>query len=161
MNEKEYWILVLSLVSILNSIGCSPGWEYGYPLVKAYAEPASPNQQFATLIIPSCREIRLQVDGRIIEWDDKFRNVKVELLAGSHTINWTRKGNMRTWIDSGNGTLNAKSNAVYLMKFDYLLDVDGSRFLVEGWRSVKAHTTWIENIKTGEVVIGRSPFWTK
>lgn len=172
MKPERILIWLFILLCSLHVSGCGQ-------TVKLYPGPKLPDSQVATLFFPDNRA-NLKIDGKPIEWDHSEEgkipeygddDVYVKLSPGLYDIEWDFTYTSRTLTSGlrvievgrltyeGKGTLDAKPGHIYVVKYTYLPIGPATPAAVGSLVKVGDHATWIEDYKTGIVVVGTKPSW--
>lgn len=169
MKAEKIWVLSFVVFGGLSLSGCG---QYSQT-IKLYSGPELPQDKVATFLIPY-NNTELIVDGKFVEWhrlgpgppyDETIigtTNVRVNLMPGPHSIEWSMSKSNLSWTYHGSGTLETKPGAIYNIHFAYL-PMKGQSRPYEGLYHLKVqdYATWVTDKKTGEVVIGEKPTWAK
>ena len=146
-------IKYICLLAILLASGCTQ-------TIKLYDDSKLSGTQPATLIFPI--SVHLKIDNKDVEVDSGGFAVKkqVKLPPDTYHIQWSRSHPDETYAYEGSGDLVAESGEKYEIKFDKNIGPSMLTGTSIGYKHLRSavldHSTWIENSKTKEVLIGRT-----
>ncbi len=143
MKVSVIFIIWACLVSLLVS-GC-----FDHAMVKGYAGPDMEVQELATIEING--NCYLEVDGAAVELPKLGLNdVHVQFRPGIRDIGWTLDPFFWGFDFSMGGTFKAEAGRTYKVQL---------RWLEKSLTEAEDHATWLEDMETKEVVVGRKPEW--
>ncbi len=150
---RFFWVFrYLLLFGGLLVCGCST------QTIKFYDGPRLPDRQVATLVFAFT--VDLKIDGKDAVADPQEFALKrqIKLLPGSYEIEWEKGGWHYNFIYKGNGVLNAEAGQRYAVRYE--CELGAPRLVViygeeQMGNEVVDFSTWIENMKTKKVVVGR------
>jgi hypothetical protein len=149
---KGFYALVLLVSAFLS--GCTP-------TVRLYSGHELPSDEIVTLKANEQFNLTLKIDGKLVknsssEW---FNGQIIQMLPGQHNIEWSWTNSSINFTFYGAGTLNTKAGDEYIIYFDYGVGGVAGYELRSTIYHVTVWATWIENKRTGQVVVGNKPFW--
>ncbi len=143
MKISVIFIIWVCSISLLLS-GC-----FGHALVKSYIGPDVEVQELATIEING--NCYLEVDGAAVELPKLGLNdVHVQIKPGIRDVGWTLDPFFWGFDLGTGGTFKAEAGRTYKVQL---------RWLEKSWTEAADHTTWLEDMETKEVMVGRKPDW--
>ena len=142
----------LCLLVVLLASGCTQ-------TIKLYDHHKLQGTQPATLTYPI--SVHVKIDDKEVETSPGGYAVKkqVKLPPNTYHIEWSRSHPDETYAYEGRGDLVVQSGEKYEIKFDKKLGFTMLTGTSIGYKHLRSavldHSTWIENTKTKEVIVGR------
>ena len=144
MKVSARLILVVCGVGIFIS-GC-----FGHAMVKGYCGPEMDAAELATIEING--NCYLEVDGAAVELPKLgLSDVHVQIKPGIRDIGLTLDPFFWGFNFETGGTFKVEAGRTYKVHL---------KWLEKSWTEATDHATWIEDMETKEVMVGRKPDWS-